>query len=270
MDLQLSKTPGAPEGLGHIWSLSVEAHFYLIWPPLLVLLLRSRRIGAAIAAAGVLGAASIVVLAQAAPSAIFPWTYYSTWGRSGGLMMGCIVALVATTSVAGRGAVGARWLGLVALGIAPLWTATGHTYPEVEQRLCSVGIPLAAFGAALIIYGLVTDHAGGSVLERILSWRWLTWFGSWSYSLYLVQLPVVLVVLYHWGLSGHLASAAAIVVAMAAGYALHLAAERPALRWSHSLRSAKEHHAAALGLGSVVIVVVPAVIALAAPGSILR
>lgn len=36
-----------PEFLRHTWSLSVEEHFYLLWPPVLVLLLRSANLARA-------------------------------------------------------------------------------------------------------------------------------------------------------------------------------------------------------------------------------
>ena len=115
--------------LGHLWSLAVEEQFYLLWAPLLVLLLMLGR-RAAITGAFMLAAASVadVVWVQHA-HATTPWVFYSTDTRSGVFLIG--------------GALGLLWSGR--LGAARLW-----------RRLCP---PVIIGCAGLMVWsGWVFDH----------------------------------------------------------------------------------------------------------------
>ena len=84
---------GRPSPLQHLWSLAIEEQFYLLWPPLLILLLPRwprRHILAALVAA----AASTLLMAflyqpHADPSRV----YYGTDTRAAGLLFGSALAL---------------------------------------------------------------------------------------------------------------------------------------------------------------------------------
>ncbi|HET9492773.1 MAG TPA: acyltransferase, partial [Chloroflexia bacterium] len=86
---------GRPSMLLHLWSLAVEEQFYLVWPPVLALLLRFRRRGAILAVVLAGAAASSLLMAllyspEADPSRV----YYGTDTRATGLLIGAALAFV--------------------------------------------------------------------------------------------------------------------------------------------------------------------------------
>src|SRR5205823_8112795 len=87
---------GRPPLLRHLWSLSIEAQFYVFWPVLLLLglrLWRGRRmsLGMAALAGGVFSAIAMAWLYQ--PDADPSRVYYGTDTRSSGLLIGAASAL---------------------------------------------------------------------------------------------------------------------------------------------------------------------------------
>ncbi len=80
--------------LGHLWSLAVEEQFYLVWAPLMVVLLgRDRRI--ALAGTCLLATASFIdVVWVHHAHATTAWIFYSTDTRSGAFLAGAALGLV--------------------------------------------------------------------------------------------------------------------------------------------------------------------------------
>ena len=97
--------------LGHTWSLAIEEQFYLLWPVLLLALLR-RRPGWLIAVT----VAGIVAGTVARFVTTGTMEYFSTFTRADAILLGCLMALT-----------GVRWpafvgvAGLVALVAVGLW-----------------------------------------------------------------------------------------------------------------------------------------------------
>jgi peptidoglycan/LPS O-acetylase OafA/YrhL len=170
--------------LGHTWSLALEEQFYLVWPALLVLLLRPRRSGTTPAIVFLVSFVTISVLrisGVVGPAGLFI-------GRPDALLLGAAIALLrrdfpgrwvrpAAVSSAGV-AIGVGTAGLV--GIAA-WDAGDDAF--------GLGYTLAALAAATLVYGLVVlDEQGPS---RIFAWPPAVAFGRVSYGFYLWHLPVL-------------------------------------------------------------------------------
>lgn len=185
----------------HLWSLAVEEQFYLLWPALLVCLLRlSRRILPILAA---LAAASFLLaqwLLETNPEAAF----YQTPARFWELAAGGLIALSPRRPLPKYA---------TALGLVLTVLAMCIELPDFPGW----GALPAIFGAGLVVAAI---HGGGT--NRVLSSPPFVGLGLISFSLYLWHWP--LLALFRATIPGdgspaiHLAICAAAVMLSIAGY----------------------------------------------------
>lgn len=234
-------TGGYVQGeLSHLWSLSVEAAFYLVLPfGALLLFLVPRGRTAWPVAAGVLALGALSLVAQhhvavenrlAGIPAGFPLVLVLTLGA--GFVPGLLLAIAeprARRVLAGRRTRGLV-LGLVAIAaLAALWDTSVSTQRPVAHQVL-----LTTVGGALLAAALVPEWAGAGPARMLVS-RPVRWLGERSYSLFLVHLLVMTVLIERLdGRSPGTAAAIALIVglplSLLAAWALHAAVEVPFLR----------------------------------------
>ena len=176
----------SPDALLHMWSLSVEEHFYLLWPPLLVLLARHSRPGGlwrpVLGLAVLAWAWRVFWVARGQP---FYEVFFRFDTRATGLLMGSLLAALVLERPAWfqrlqRGLAHGMWLVLaVPLLMAQSWDdmnalAWGMTVVECAAMLVLV--------AALRRRGAVYEALSAPALVRL---------GQLSYGIYLWHYPVV-------------------------------------------------------------------------------
>ncbi len=179
---------GRPSPLQHLWSLAVEEQFYLVWPVVAFVALRTggRRRLLGVALAGALASViAMVVLHDAGtdPSRV----YFGTDTRASGLLLGAAGAVVWHPS---RHIGPTHRRGLVHLGLASLVVLALAAW-----RIGSDGILLYRGGmllvsvAALLLCVAAADD--GNPLAAALGIPPLRWLGTRSYAIYLWHWPVV-------------------------------------------------------------------------------
>lgn len=177
-----------PEGLGQLWSLAVEEHFYLLWPVIVFVLSRRGVERCALALIAVAPLARLLLIATGAPA----WTiYYLTPCRVDALALGAWLAVYAAKEESPRHQL-RRWSGPIALSCAavavPLafWfggDVMNGTVPALYPNLRAGVLTLTAFaGAGCVGYAIAS---GSDRVSRLLRNRLLGYFGKISYGMYM-------------------------------------------------------------------------------------
>jgi peptidoglycan/LPS O-acetylase OafA/YrhL len=223
--------------LAPTWSLGMEEQFYLIWPPLLAVLLakRARRTGIILVASLlVVGSAVASWLIYRTPGAgATPDIYFSPVLNVGPLLTGAILAMLlrsprVRTRLAGRSGTWLAGIGAAFLVAVELWMPSDWTK---QSAVFGIILPLVGVASAMLIGGLVSRR---TVAARVLALRPVAWFGrNASYSLYLWHVPVIALILPL--VPGPIGVVAAIAASVLVATASHYAIERPFARLKRRL-----------------------------------
>jgi peptidoglycan/LPS O-acetylase OafA/YrhL len=188
------ETLGRPSLLRHLWSLAVEEQFYLIWPPILVLLWRfgARRAVLFSALLGALAASTLMALLHD-PNADPSRVYYGTDTRASGLLIGAALACLwqAERSAKKSPRSFVMALDLAGLSALLLLVTLFLSIHEFSPLLYRGGFLLIALTTALLI--VACAHPAARLCPRVLGGAALGWVGTRSYSIYLWHWPIFMV-----------------------------------------------------------------------------
>jgi len=173
--------------LEHIWSLSVEEQFYILWPSSLVILLRyaNRLTAAKVAGALIIAGPFSRIITHFEGGAFYAGhSGFLLHTRVDTLMFGCLCALLEGTEALERtyrAVAKLTWVfPIFALILSPMLRQRFG-----DRYLFVLGYTLEGFGIAATMLWLVRNST--SFVGRILNSRILVSIGVLSYSLYLWQ-----------------------------------------------------------------------------------
>ena len=232
---------------GHLWSLSVEEQFYLLWPLGLILMLRHLRVR--------------TVIVIAAGSAVASWCiaqtlelhvkhglshlsefdaqqigrrheFYGTDAVAYAILIGCVLALLRSSGRIRASDKYRTFLGGAGAASLVIYAIYVGTYPFESHR--EIGLLILTFAFALLV--LCAVDAPRSLVTRLLSLPPLQLIGRVSYGLYLWHF----VILSH--LHRHLphisvaerTALAAVLTTIAVWFSYNFV-EQPCLRWRKRL-----------------------------------
>ena len=190
----------APGPLNHLWSLSIEEQFYIVWP--FLVMIGVKVIHEARSPGGVRPRLGIVILGLAFASAILMTVlykpgidpsrvYYGTDTRALELMVGAALAAVwPSRHLSGRITAGARrtidFAGVAGLGVVALmfWQST-----EFSPFLYRGGFLVLSFATVLAVAAMAHP---ATRLGPIVGCRPMRWIGQRSYGIYLWHFPIII------------------------------------------------------------------------------
>ena len=184
---------GPPSPLGHLWSLSVEEQFYLIWPWVLLVGLRfvkDRRTLCYLALAG--AAASAIEMAVLWQPGVDPTRVYDgTDTRAFGLLIGAALAFVwpsrpSKEQVKRISPILIEVVGAVGLVVIVVMVMTVGEYSAFLYR---GGLVVLSVATAAVVAAVVYPRTR---IGLILGIRPMRWTGVRSYGIYLWHYPIII------------------------------------------------------------------------------
>jgi len=212
-----------------LWSLSIEEQFYMVFPPLLLLLLNKRAAIVAVLAGMCLVPLAIrwVIVAETEPSFYLQYTTAATETRFDSILSGCV------TAVAIRQSWGPRFIGI----------ATRRTTAcfALILLLVAVRVPSRAFlqtlqftlqDLALISLLLTAVYTPNFLFaKRLMNHSVTLWIAALSYSLYLWHFALFRAAQYVLDSAPPVLSyGLGWIASFAIAYAVHVGVERPIVR----------------------------------------
>jgi hypothetical protein len=189
--------------LSHLWSISVEEQFYLIYPLLLIAITRYRlpyrRLTLVVFAS--LSLALCVWASHRAPEANYVFAPTRAWE----LLLGGMLTIGGVPRIGNRiAAEGLAVAGLLGIAIAVHFYTSAIRYPGTAAMLpCMASAALLATGSG----------PRPALVNRMLSWPPLVFVGLISYSLYLWHQPLLVFANYYYIAPLRPAATAALLVA---------------------------------------------------------
>lgn len=199
-ELSYFESFGPPSLLTHFWSLAVEEQFYILWPLLIVLVLKLKvkegSLFSIILLGAIASAAAMTLLYE--PGTDPSRVYYGTDTRVFSLLLGASLAVIwpsrkLSTSLPSE----IRWkldfVGLFALAFIFYMFWSTDQYQDFLYQ----GGMVAMSVASMLVVAVIVHPS--SKLNTVLSFKPLRWIGVRSYGIYLWHFPVIVLTSPQWG-----------------------------------------------------------------------
>ena len=264
-----------PSPLQHTWSLAIEEQFYLVWPLVLLLVLRLgrrswRQFGLVVTVAVGLASAALMALLFH-PGGDPTRVYYGTDTRLFDLMAGATLAFLAglpsqpnpraqrTLHIAAP---------IAAIGLGVCWVTSGTSGGLPRDWMFDGGFLLCAVLAAVVVADARLTQPG--TLGRLLATPPLHFLGTISYGIYLWHWPIfVYLTGTRTGLSTFPLDVVRVVLTLVVSTASYYLVERP-LRQAHFRGLIRLWLAPVAAVVTAVVVVVATFPAVADPGTVVK
>jgi len=186
--LYIFKPAGETTGLHHLWSLAVEEQFYLLWPLIIILLKKPRRLLLFISLVllAVIGLRLWIWNSQLANLAYF--NLY-TFSRIDGLCIGCMIALLQRINPGFLTKNTYIVVFFFAVANFAFFFINRH-YAFSFPYLAIAGYTTFAMTFGLLVNEAVTNET--RLITIIFNWPVLRFFGKISYGLYVFHWPIYL------------------------------------------------------------------------------